>query len=82
MAHLHLTIAILFLIAGHMYRTNFGIGHSIKDVKSLCSVSIQQTHYFIGLNLWVLTSFILTFSLSMGVFGYWFEFLDLLGKLS
>ncbi|KAL5065688.1 hypothetical protein RYX36_027425 [Vicia faba] len=25
-------IAILFLIAGHMYRTNFGIGHSIKDI--------------------------------------------------
>jgi photosystem II P680 reaction center D1 protein len=26
MAHHHLAIAILFLIAGHMYRTNFGIG--------------------------------------------------------
>jgi len=32
MAHHHLAIAILFLIAGHMYRTNFGIGHSIKDL--------------------------------------------------
>ncbi|KAL5073191.1 hypothetical protein RYX36_012175 [Vicia faba] len=32
MAHHHLAIAILFLIAGHMYRTNFGIGHSIKDI--------------------------------------------------
>ncbi|TYH01492.1 hypothetical protein ES288_A09G063100v1 [Gossypium darwinii] len=31
-AHHHLAIAILFLIAGHMYRTNFGIGHSIKDL--------------------------------------------------
>ena len=31
-AHHHLAIAILFLIAGHMYRTNFGIGHSIKDI--------------------------------------------------
>ncbi|CAN1360006.1 Photosystem I P700 chlorophyll a apoprotein A1 [Linum perenne] len=31
-AHHHLAIAILFLIAGHMYRTNWGIGHSIKDI--------------------------------------------------
>jgi photosystem I P700 chlorophyll a apoprotein A2 len=32
MAHHHLAIAVLFIIAGHMYRTNFGIGHSIKDM--------------------------------------------------
>ncbi|RYR15553.1 hypothetical protein Ahy_B04g072363 [Arachis hypogaea] len=31
-AHHHLAIAILFLIAGHMYRTNFGISHSIKEI--------------------------------------------------
>nr|WIW41569.1 photosystem I P700 chlorophyll a apoprotein A2 [Helleborus thibetanus] len=31
-AHHHLAIAIIFLVAGHMYRTNFGIGHSIKDL--------------------------------------------------
>ncbi|RYR50170.1 hypothetical protein Ahy_A07g036750 [Arachis hypogaea] len=31
-AHHHLAIAILFLIAGHMYRTNFRIGHSIKEI--------------------------------------------------
>ncbi|CAJ1917295.1 unnamed protein product [Sphenostylis stenocarpa] len=31
-AHHHLAIAFLFLVAGHMYRTNFGIGHSIKDL--------------------------------------------------
>ncbi|KAI5320853.1 hypothetical protein L3X38_040561 [Prunus dulcis] len=30
--HHHLTIAILFLIASHMYRTNWGIGHDIKDI--------------------------------------------------
>ncbi|MFS7922447.1 putative photosystem I [Helianthus anomalus] len=23
---------ILFLIAGHMYRTNWGIGHGLKDI--------------------------------------------------
>ncbi|KAL1319972.1 hypothetical protein AAHE18_14G022800 [Arachis hypogaea] len=31
-AHHHLAIAILFLIAGHMYRTNWGIGHGIKEI--------------------------------------------------
>ncbi|MDV3350954.1 photosystem I core protein PsaB [Leptolyngbyaceae cyanobacterium CCMR0082] len=32
MAHHHLAIAVVFIIAGHMYRTNFGIGHSIKEI--------------------------------------------------
>ncbi|MEL7078461.1 MAG: photosystem I core protein PsaB [Cyanobacteria bacterium J06629_2] len=32
MAHHHLAIAIIFIIAGHMYRTNFGIGHNIKEM--------------------------------------------------
>jgi hypothetical protein len=31
-AHHHLAIAILFLIAGHMCKTNWGIGHGIKDI--------------------------------------------------
>ncbi|KAF6988914.1 LOW QUALITY PROTEIN: hypothetical protein CFC21_006338 [Triticum aestivum] len=31
-AHHHLAIAILFLIACHMYRTNWGIGHGLKDI--------------------------------------------------
>ncbi|CAN6483143.1 unnamed protein product [Victoria cruziana] len=31
-AHHHLAIAFIFLIAGHMYRTNFEIGHNIKDL--------------------------------------------------
>ncbi len=31
-AHHHLAIAVLFIIAGHMYRTNFGIGHSIEEI--------------------------------------------------
>nr|YP_009519288.1 photosystem I P700 apoprotein A2 [Codium arabicum]AYC65191.1 photosystem I P700 apoprotein A2 [Codium arabicum] len=31
-AHHHLAIAVLFIIAGHMYRTNFGIGHSMKQI--------------------------------------------------
>jgi photosystem I P700 chlorophyll a apoprotein A2 len=32
MAHHHLAIAFVFSIAGHMYRTNFGIGHSMEDI--------------------------------------------------
>jgi len=31
-AHHHLAIAVLFIIAGHMYRTNWGIGHSLQEI--------------------------------------------------
>lgn len=31
-AHHHLAIAVLFIVAGHMYRTNFGIGHSMNEI--------------------------------------------------
>ena len=31
-AHHHLAIAVVFLIAGHMYRTNWGIGHNMKEI--------------------------------------------------
>jgi len=31
-AHHHLAIAVLFIIAGHQYRTNWGIGHSLKEI--------------------------------------------------
>jgi photosystem I P700 chlorophyll a apoprotein A1 len=31
-AHHHVAIAVLFIIAGHMYRTNWGIGHSMKQI--------------------------------------------------
>jgi photosystem I P700 chlorophyll a apoprotein A2 len=31
-AHHHLAIGVIFVIAGHMYRTNFGIGHSIREI--------------------------------------------------
>jgi len=31
-AHHHLALAVLFIIAGHMYRTNWGIGHSLKEM--------------------------------------------------
>jgi photosystem I P700 chlorophyll a apoprotein A1 len=31
-AHHHLALAVLFIFAGHMYRTNWGIGHSMKEI--------------------------------------------------
>ena len=31
-AHHHLAIGVLFIIAGHMYRNTFGIGHSMKEI--------------------------------------------------
>jgi photosystem I P700 chlorophyll a apoprotein A1 len=31
-AHHHLSLSVLFLFAGHMYRTNWSIGHSIKHI--------------------------------------------------
>nr|YP_009393751.1 photosystem I P700 apoprotein A2 [Caloglossa beccarii]ARW62313.1 photosystem I P700 apoprotein A2 [Caloglossa beccarii] len=31
-AHHHLAIAVVFIIAGHMYKTNWGIGHNLKDI--------------------------------------------------
>jgi len=31
-AHHHLAISIIFIFAGHMYRTNWGIGHSLKEI--------------------------------------------------
>jgi len=31
-AHHHLAIAVLFIVAGHLYRTNFGIGNTIKNI--------------------------------------------------
>ncbi len=31
-SHHHLAIAVIFIIAGHQYRTNWGIGHSIKEI--------------------------------------------------
>ncbi len=31
-AHHHLALAVMFIVAGHMYRTNWGIGHSIKEI--------------------------------------------------
>jgi photosystem I P700 chlorophyll a apoprotein A1 len=31
-AHHHLAIAVLFIVAGHMYHLNWNIGHSMKEI--------------------------------------------------
>ncbi|KAI5016268.1 hypothetical protein ZWY2020_006119 [Hordeum vulgare] len=68
-AHHHLAIAILFLIAGHMYRTNWGIGHGPKDIleahkgpftgqghKGLYEILTTSWHAQLSLNLAMLGS--------------------------
>ena len=40
MAHHHLAIAVLFIIAGHQYRTNFGIGHRCS-MFTYCTAHVQ-----------------------------------------
>ncbi|KAB2037658.1 hypothetical protein ES319_D03G091300v1 [Gossypium barbadense] len=68
-AHHHLAIAILFLIAGHMYKTNWGIGHSLKDIleahkgpftgqghKGLYEILTTSWHAQLSLNLAMLGS--------------------------
>mmetsp|Transcript_417 Transcript_417/g.570 ORF Transcript_417/g.570 Transcript_417/m.570 type:complete len:731 (-) Transcript_417:947-3139(-) len=64
MAHHHLAIAVLFIIAGHQYRTNFGIGHSMKEIleahkgpftgeghKGLYEILTTSWHAQLGINL-------------------------------
>ncbi|PHT40425.1 Photosystem I chlorophyll a apoprotein A1 [Capsicum baccatum] len=68
-AHHHLAIAILFLIAGHMYKTNWGIGHGLKDIleghkglfigqghKGLYEILTTSWHVQLSLNLAMLGS--------------------------
>lgn len=46
-SHHHLAIAVVFIVAGHIYRTNFGIGHSIRvivDAHVAPSASIGLGH--------------------------------------
>jgi photosystem I P700 chlorophyll a apoprotein A1 len=63
-AHHHLAIAVLFLIAGHQYRTNWGIGHRIEDIldahagpftgsghRGLYTILTNSWHAQLGLNL-------------------------------
>jgi len=68
-AHHHLAIAVLFLVAGHIYRTNFSIGHSIREIlethqgpltgeghKGLYEILTTSWHAQLSLNLAILGS--------------------------
>ncbi|MBU6228875.1 MAG: photosystem I core protein PsaA [Cyanobacteria bacterium REEB459] len=68
-AHHHLALAVLFIVAGHFYRTNWGIGHSFKEVleahkgpftgeghKGLYEVLTTSWHAQLALNLAMLGS--------------------------
>uniref|UniRef100_UPI003001A8A5 photosystem I P700 apoprotein A1 n=1 Tax=Cephaleuros lagerheimii TaxID=2738443 RepID=UPI003001A8A5 len=47
--HHHLAIAVLFIIAGHQYRTNFGIGH--KGHRGIYEILTQSWHAQLAINL-------------------------------
>ena len=68
-AHHHLAIAVLFIIAGHMYRTQFGIGQTLKEIldgqdgfpsgvthKGLYEFLAESRHAQLSLNLAMLGS--------------------------
>jgi photosystem I P700 chlorophyll a apoprotein A1 len=68
-AHHHLAIAVLFIVAGHIYRTNFGIGHSIREIleihqgpltgeghKGLYEILTNSWHAQLSINLAILGS--------------------------
>ena len=41
-AHHHLAIAVLFIVAGHIYRTNWGIGHSMREILEIHRGPLQE----------------------------------------
>ena len=68
-AHHHLAISVLFLVAGHIYRTNWGIGHSIREIleahtgpltgkghKGLYEIITRSWHAQLSLNLAIVGS--------------------------
>nr|YP_009256678.1 P700 apoprotein A1 of photosystem I [Entransia fimbriata]ANI25374.1 P700 apoprotein A1 of photosystem I [Entransia fimbriata]WKT05712.1 P700 apoprotein A1 of photosystem I [Entransia fimbriata]WKT05831.1 P700 apoprotein A1 of photosystem I [Entransia fimbriata] len=68
-AHHHVAIAVLFLVAGHMYRTKWSIGHSIEQIldahkgpltgeghKGLYKLLTNSWHAQLGINLALLGS--------------------------
>ena len=49
MAHHHLAIAVVFILAGHQYRTNFGIGHSMREILEAHTTSRKPWSWTQGL---------------------------------
>uniref|UniRef100_A0A3Q7JUM8 Photosystem I n=1 Tax=Solanum lycopersicum TaxID=4081 RepID=A0A3Q7JUM8_SOLLC len=70
-AHRHLAIAFIFLFAGHMYRTNFGIGHNMKDLFD--DIIKNSLHFQLGLDLaslGVITSFVSQHMYSLPTYAF------------
>ncbi|KAL5555006.1 hypothetical protein UlMin_037242 [Ulmus minor] len=66
-AHHQLAIAFIFLVAGHMYRTNFGIGHSLYDTIN------NLIHFQLGLalaSLGVITSLVAQHMYSLPAYAF------------
>jgi len=45
-AHHHLAIGVIFIIAGHMYKTDFGLGVSIADIVASHQLSLFNSWHF------------------------------------
>jgi photosystem I P700 chlorophyll a apoprotein A1 len=45
-AHHHLALAVLFIFAGHMYKTNWSIGHNIKQMLDFHKGPFTVAHLF------------------------------------
>jgi photosystem I P700 chlorophyll a apoprotein A1 len=67
-AHHHLAISVLFLVAGHMYRTNWRIGHSIREILEAHRGPLTGEGH-IGLYEILTTSWHAQLSLNLALFG-------------
>jgi len=45
-AHHHLAIGVIFIVAGHMYKTDFGLGVSISDIVASHQLSLFNSWHF------------------------------------
>mmetsp|Transcript_31879 Transcript_31879/g.44454 ORF Transcript_31879/g.44454 Transcript_31879/m.44454 type:complete len:752 (-) Transcript_31879:1549-3804(-) len=67
-AHHHLAIAVLFIVAGHMYKTNWSIGHKLKEILEGHKVlSVSKGHS--GLYEILTTSWHAQLSLNLAMLG-------------
>jgi photosystem I P700 chlorophyll a apoprotein A1 len=66
-AHHHLAIAVLFIVAGHMYRTNWNIGHSMKEILEAHKGPFTEGH--LGLYEILTTSWHAQLAINLALFG-------------
>jgi photosystem I P700 chlorophyll a apoprotein A1 len=63
----HLAIAVLFIVAGHMYRTNWNIGHSMKEIEAHKGPFTGEGH--LGLYEILTTSWHAQLAINLALFG-------------